>query len=61
MDGGKAPTSYAGNLVCLDEKFLEDRLHGEDLLSDVVLDEVNFAVGSPSNGSKDAEVALLHL
>ena len=53
-------TSDALHLVCAYEYFLLDGLHGEDLLGQVVLHHVDFAVGATADGLQDAEVTLGH-
>jgi len=53
-------TSDASNLISLDKQVFQNRLHRVNLLSDVVLDQVDFAVGATADSAQYLEVTFLN-
>jgi len=52
--------SDASNLISLDKQVFQNRLHRVNLLSDVVLDQVDFAVGATADSAQYLEVTFLN-
>ena len=53
-------TSDSGDLVGLDEQILQNGLHSENLLCNIVLHKVYFTISTSADCLQDSEIALLH-
>ena len=53
-------TSDASDLVGLDKQILQNGLHSENLLCNIVLYKVYFTISTPADCLQNSEIALLH-